>query len=96
MVMNTKKYEIGDFVELRANNNMYLKRGIVIEVGKHHFCVKWTSYNKGFYCEIGSKSDSIFRKLNQANLLGISYYHKNQIDLARVIILNKGRSDVMG
>lgn len=89
--MNNKQHEIGDFVGLLSPTGMILKKGLIVEDEKDHFCVQWTSYNKQFFMEVGDKEDKYFRDLNRTYLLTKTSYHRTNGATDNILILSKAR-----
>ena len=85
--------QLGDFVgQKHPNENIFLKKGIVVDSLRDSYVVHWLLYNKVFWMDF---EDSTFEELNKRYLLTkMSYHRKNR--KAGIIILSKAGENGVG
>ena len=85
--------QLGDFVgQKHPNENIFLKKGIVVDSLKDSYVVHWLLYNKVFWMDF---EDSAFEELNKRYLLTKMSYHRDQT-AADIVILSKAGKNGLG
>jgi len=82
--------QLGDFVgQKHPNDDVFLKRGVVIDSLEKSYVVQWLSYNKNFWMD---SQDAAFEELNRRYLLTKMSYHRNQTSVDIVILSKAGKN----
>ena len=85
--------QLGDFVgQKHPNENIFLKRGIVIDSLENSYVVQWLLYNKDFWMDY---EDEVFEELNRRYLLTKMSYNRDQKS-ADIVILSKAGKNGLG
>ena len=85
--------QLGDFVgQKHPNQDIYLKKGIVVESLEKSYVVHWLIYDKIFWMDF---QDAAFEELNRRYLLTKMSYHRDQKS-ADIIILSKAGKNGLG
>jgi hypothetical protein len=85
--------QLGDFVgQKHPNEDIFLKKGIVVESLKDSYVVQWLTFNKVFWMEFKGE---VFAELNKRYLLTqMSYHRKNRN--ADITVLSKAGKNGVG
>jgi hypothetical protein len=85
--------QLGDFVgQKHPNEDIFLKKGIVVESLKDSYVVQWLTFNKVFWMDFNGE---VFAELNKRYLLTqMSYHRKNRN--ADITILSKAGKNGVG
>ena len=85
--------QLGDFVgQKHPNEDIFLKKGIVVESFKDSYVVQWLTFNKVFWMDFNGE---VFAELNKRYLLTqMSYHRKNRN--ADITILSKAGKNGVG
>jgi len=82
--------QLGDFVgQKHPNENIFLKRGIVIDSLENSYVVQWLLYDKNFWMDF---EDAAFEELNRRYLLTKMSYHREQKNVDIVILSKAGKN----
>jgi len=85
--------QLGDFVgQKHPNENIFLKKGIVVDSLKDSYAVQWLLYDKNFWMDF---EDAAFEELNRRYLLTKMSYHSDQKN-ADIVILSKAGKNGLG
>ncbi len=85
--------QLGDFVgQKHPNENIFLKKGIVVDSLKDSYAVQWLLYDKNFWMDF---EDAAFEELNRRYLLTKMSYHRDQKS-ADIVILSKAGKNGLG
>ena len=85
--------QLGDFVgQKHPNEDIFLKKGIVVESLKDSYVVQWLTFNKVFWMDFDGE---VLAELNKRYLLTqMSYHRKNRN--ADITILSKAGKNGVG
>jgi hypothetical protein len=85
--------QLGDFVgQKHPNEDIFLKKGIVVESLKDSYVVQWLTFNKVFWMDFNGE---VFAELNKRYLLTqMSYHRKNRN--ADITVLSKAGKNGVG
>jgi|TARA_E500000305_G_C3910916_1_gene183357 hypothetical protein len=85
--------QLGDFVgQKHPNENIFLKKGIVVDSLENSYAVQWLLYDKNFWMDF---EDAAFEELNRRYLLTKMSYHRDQKS-ADIVILSKAGKNGLG